>query len=150
MALPDLRGRLGLDLGAPVLVLPPSGRTWRCPGVDVAGGGVTGAAKRKGDSAEREAAAKLHDLTGWPVRRQLGAGRADDVGDLDGVPDTVVQVANWADISRVVRVKPLEAEAQRINAGATHAVTLVRLRGGEWRAVMTLEQVCTLLREAVA
>jgi hypothetical protein len=111
---------------------------------------VTGAAKRKGDSAEREAAAKLHDLTGWPVRRQLGAGRADDVGDLDGVPDTVVQVANWADIARVVRVKPLEAEAQRINAGATFAVTLVRLRGGEWRAVMTLEQVCTLLREAVA
>jgi hypothetical protein len=41
MALPDLRGRLGLDLGAPVLVLPPSGRVRRCAGVDVAGGGVT-------------------------------------------------------------------------------------------------------------
>jgi hypothetical protein len=109
---------------------------------------MTGAAKRKGDSAEREAATLLHNLTGYPVRRKLGAGRMDDEGDLEGIPDTVVQVANWADITRVVRVKPLEAEAQRINAGATFAVTLVRLRGGEWRAVLTLEQMCTWMREA--
>jgi hypothetical protein len=104
--------------------------------------------KVKGDRAELEAARILHDLTGWPVRRKLGAGRTDDEGDLEGVPMTVIQVANWADTNRAMRVKPDEAEQQRINAGATFAATLIRLRGGTWRAVLTPEQLCTLLREA--
>ncbi len=110
---------------------------------------MTNANKVKGDIAEREAAALLHDLTGWPVRRKLGAGRMDDEGDLEGVPSTVLQVANWADVSRAVRVKPVEAEQQRINAGATFAATLIRLRGGDWRAVMTVEQLATWMREAI-
>lgn len=96
--------------------------------------------KRKGDSAEREAAAILSDLLGVPVRRQLGAGRQDDVGDLDGVPDHVIQVASWADAAAAARIKPPQAEQQRSNAGAAHAVTLVRFRGGTWRVVLTLEQ----------
>jgi hypothetical protein len=111
---------------------------------------VTNPAKAKGDRAEIEAANLLHDLTGWPCRRKLGAGRLDDTGDIDGVPDTVVQVANWADVTRAIREKPLGAEAQRINAGATFAVTLVRLRGGQWRAVLTPEQMATWMREAIA
>jgi hypothetical protein len=109
---------------------------------------MTSPQKRKGDVAELEAARILHDLTGWPVRRKLGAGRTDDEGDLEGVPLTVIQVANWADTNRAMRVKPDEAEQQRINAGATFAATLIRLRGGTWRAVLTPEQLCTLLREA--
>jgi hypothetical protein len=111
---------------------------------------MTSGAKRKGDRAELEAAAVLSDLTGWPVRRKLGAGRLDDVGDLDGLPDTVVQVAAWADVLRAVREKPIAAEAQRERAGATFAFTLVRLRGGLLRFVQTPEQGCTLLREALA
>jgi len=110
---------------------------------------VTSPQKRKGDAAELEVARLLHDLTGWPVRRKLGAGRTDDEGDLEGIPDTVVQVANWADINRAIRQKPVEAEQQRHNAAATFAVTLIRLRGGMWRAVLTPEQLCTLLREAI-
>lgn len=51
--------------------------------------------KRKGDAAEREAAALVAELTGYPVRRKLGAGRSDDEGDLEGVPRTVLQVAAW-------------------------------------------------------
>ena len=73
------------------------------------------------------------------MRRKLGAGRADDTGDLDGVPDHVVQVANWEDTAAAARVKPKEAEQQRINAQATYAATLVRFRGGTWRVVLTLE-----------
>jgi hypothetical protein len=111
---------------------------------------MTGSAKRKGDRAEIEAAEILHDQTGFPVRRKLGAGRADDQGDLDGVPDTVVQVANRADLAATIREKPLEAEVQRQRAGATFAVTMIRLRGGQWRAVLTVEQLCTLLREALS
>jgi hypothetical protein len=49
-----------------------------------------------------------------------------------------------------VREKPLAAEAQRQNAGATFAATLVRLRGGVWRVVLTPEQWATLHREATA
>lgn len=96
--------------------------------------------KRKGDSAEREAATLLSELLGVPVRRQLGAGRQDDIGDLDGVPDHVIQVASWADVAAAARIKPPEAEQQRRNAGAAHAATLVRFRGGSWRVVLTLEQ----------
>lgn len=96
--------------------------------------------KRKGDSAEREAAEILTTLLGTPCRRKLGAGRQDDTGDLDGVPDHVIQVANWADTAAAARIKPQGAEQQRINANATHAATLVRFRGGTWRVVLTLEQ----------
>src|SRR5690606_27626946 len=56
--------------------------------------------KNKGDKAELEAARLLADLTGWPVRRKLGAGRADDTGDLDNVPDTTVQVKDYTDVLR--------------------------------------------------
>ena len=96
--------------------------------------------KRKGDSAEREAAEILTDLLGTPCRRKLGAGRQDDTGDIDGVPDHVIQVANWADTAAAARIKPQGAEQQRINAQAKHAATLVRFRGGTWRVVLTLEQ----------
>lgn len=96
--------------------------------------------KRKGDAAEREAAEVLAQLLGKPIRRKLGAGRQDDTGDLDGVPDHIVQVASWKDTAAAARIKPPEAEQQRLNANATHAATLVRFRGGTWRVVLTLEQ----------
>jgi hypothetical protein len=41
------------------------------------------------------------------------AVRADDTGDIEGVPSTVVQVANWADVARAVREKPTGAEIQQ-------------------------------------
>lgn len=101
---------------------------------------MTNPQKRKGDSAEREAAEVLAELLGRPIRRKLGAGRQDDTGDLDGVPDHIVQVASWKDTAAAARIKPPEAEQQRINANTTHAATLVRFRGGTWRVVLTLEQ----------
>ena len=101
---------------------------------------MTGPAKRKGDRAEREAAELASGLTGFAVRRMLGAGRRDDVGDLLGVPDHVVQVVDYADVAKAVRHKPVAAEQQRANAGAGYAATLVRLRGGEWRVVLTPQQ----------
>lgn len=103
--------------------------------------------KAKGDRAELEAAGLLTDLLGTPVRRKLGAGRADDTGDLDGVPGHVVQVASWADTAAAARVKPRGAEQQRRNAGARHAATLIRFRGGQWRVVLTLEQWARYLQD---
>ena len=68
---------------------------------------MTSPAKRKGDAAELEAAAILTDLLGYNVRRKLGAGRADDTGDMDGIPLTVVQAAWWPSrgVLRAVREK---------------------------------------------
>ena len=111
---------------------------------------MTSPSKRKADAAELEAAAVLADELGFPIRRKLGAGRLDDVGDLDGMPDTVVQVAAWADVLRAVREKPAAAERQRERAGATFAATLVRMRGGVWRVVLTPEQFATWAREALS
>jgi hypothetical protein len=107
---------------------------------------MTNPQKRKGDAAELEAARLLTELLGVPVRRKLGAGRADDTGDLDGVPGHAVQVASWADTAAAARVKPPEAEQQRIHGGQPHAATLVRFRGGTWRVVLTLEQWARYLR----
>ena len=100
--------------------------------------------KSKGDRAELEAAELLTELLGSTCRRQLGAGRSDDVGDIDGVADCVVQVCDWKDKSAACLQKPVGAEQQRLNAGVEHAVTMIRFRGGKWRMVMTPEQWASL------
>ena len=104
--------------------------------------------KRKGDKAELEVQGILRELLGVPARRQLGAGRADDIGDITGVPDTVIQVANYKNVTTAVREKPVECERQRERARATFGCTFVRLVGGEYRVVMTPSQFATLWREA--
>lgn len=111
---------------------------------------MANSSKRKGDAAELEVQGILRELLGVPARRQLGAGRLDDIGDIAGVPETVVQVVNKKDVARAVREKPRECEEQRRRARATFGVTFVRLRGGEYRCVMTVEQFSTLWREALA
>ena len=107
---------------------------------------MTNPQKSKGDRAELECATLIADLTGYPVRRKLGAGRLDDTGDLDGVPDHVIQVCNWANVTAAVSQKPDGAEAQRVNAGAGYAATFVRIRGGTWRVVLTPEQWCAYVQ----
>jgi hypothetical protein len=109
---------------------------------------VTGSQKRKGDRAEREVQTLIRDLLGVPARRMLGAGRQDDIGDIEGVPETTIQVADWANVATAVRVKPDQAEEQRARAGTPLAATFVRLKGGTWRVVLTVEQWATYWREA--
>ena len=109
--------------------------------------------KIKGDKAEREACALLTEFTGFEVERRFGAGMENDKGDLVGIPDTVIQIANWKDTNAAVLQKPREAEQQRINAKVSHAVTLVRYKkrpgckhGDNWRVVLTLEQYAKLIK----
>jgi Holliday junction resolvase len=112
---------------------------------------VSGAgARRKGMNAEREAAAIIHDLCGWNVRRIESPGSQHDTGDLFGVPDTVVQVVAWADTLAAVRTKPLEAETQRERAQVSYVATFVKLPRAGWRVVLTPEQWATLARSATA
>lgn len=131
------------------------------------GDSVANSSKAKGDRAEREVETILRDLLGVPARRALGAGRKDDIGDIHGVPDTVIQVVNWKNVAKAVREKPVEAEGQRLHSRNGHqwvdvgehvrvakeipcsfAATFVRLTGGEYRVVMTPEQWATMWREA--
>jgi hypothetical protein len=103
--------------------------------------------KAKGDKAEREAADLLTTLLARPVRRLLGAGRADDVGDLTGVKGWALQVAWWpANTLRAIRVKPLDAATQAANSGTPHSAALIRMVGGQWRVVMTLDQWADVVR----
>jgi Holliday junction resolvase len=108
--------------------------------------------KTKGNTAEREAARILADQLGYPIVRRHNIGTHDDIGDLIGLPDTVVQVCSLSrDVVAVGVVrKPLEADIQARTAGTTHAVTMLRIRGGTWRMVMTPAAFCTLWREATA
>jgi hypothetical protein len=109
---------------------------------------VTSPSKRKGDRAELEVQAILQDHLGVPARRALGAGRKDDIGDITGCPDTTIQIASWKNVADAVREKPRECTAQQYRARTTHGATFLRLRGGEWRVVLTVEQWCALWREA--
>lgn len=47
---------------------------------------------RKGSATERMVAAYLREQSFWMADRRLREGRADDMGDIDGVPFTVIQV----------------------------------------------------------
>jgi len=101
--------------------------------------------KNKGDKAEREVAALLSELTGKTVRRKLGAGRTDDTGDIEGIPNFAIQVADWKNKNAACLQKPVEAEDQRENLGVDHAATFVRFRGGRYRVVLTPEQFARIL-----
>lgn len=102
---------------------------------------MTSPSKAKGDAAEREVQEDLRIRLRLPrIRRALGAGRQDDVGDIDGVPDTVIQVADWTDKIRAIRTKTVEVEQQRKNKRVPFAASFIRLKGGTWVVVMTPEQ----------
>lgn len=111
---------------------------------------MTSASGRKGSKAEREIAGILSDQLGVTVRRKLGAGRRDDEGDLEGLPDVTIEVKNYADVARAVRDGLDDAVKEQANAGTTHGVAFIRRPGGRWFAAMTVEQWCCLYREATA
>lgn len=110
---------------------------------------MANANKRKGDGAEREIAAQLTLALGFTVRRKLGAGRADDTGDLDGLPNCTAQVKNYADIARAIREGLAALEQQQKNSGTIYGVPFVRRRGGTWIAVQTIEQWLTSYRDSL-
>ncbi len=106
-------------------------------------------AKEKGARAEREVERLLQDELGVPARRALGAGRKDDMGDITGVPDTVIQCVAYKDIARAIREKLPEVELQRQRAGVRYSAVFARRRGGEWVVVMSPEMWCSLMRETM-
>ncbi len=107
--------------------------------------------KNKGDNGEREVQALLRDILGLPpVRRALGAGRKDDVGDIDGVPNTAVQVAWWARWTEAINVKLVDVERQQQNKRAAFAAVFIRRSRNPipWIVVMTPVQWAKLWKFA--
>jgi hypothetical protein len=110
---------------------------------------MTNKSKAKGDNAEREVQNLLRRLLVLPrIRRALGAGRRDDVGDIDGVPSTVVQVADWARPLVAIDTKLPEVEQQRLNARKPFGVLFIRRVGGKYVVVMSPEQFVKMLKYA--
>lgn len=111
---------------------------------------MTASEKRKGDRGELEAARLLADQLGLPVRRKLGAGRTDDEGDLEGVPDVTIEVKSYRDIAAAVRDGLEDSVREQTNAGTTFGAAMIRRPGGRWFVALTVEQWCCLYREATA
>ena len=106
--------------------------------------------KRKGDAAELEIAKYLSDHLGHDVKRMLGAGRADDVGDLHGIPDCTCEVKNYKDLATGINEGLADLDREQVNAGTTFGVVFVRRRGGRWLAVLDIDRWITLYREATS
>ena len=104
------------------------------------------ASKEKGDRGEREAVATLCALAPDHVlpnaRRKLGAGRKDDMGDLDVLPDVTVQVKWLASLTSALRDAATGASVQSDRAGTTYALGMApipraRKDGVRWLAATT-------------
>lgn len=106
--------------------------------------------KAKGDRAELEAAALLHNLLGVPAVRKLGAGRKEDTGDIAGVPDTCIQVANYKNITTALNEKLAECPVQQERMGALFGASMIRRPGGRWFFALTPDQFAALWREATS
>lgn len=96
--------------------------------------------KRKGDRAERELASILTDRLHTPVRRFLGAGRKDDIGDLDGVSNHTLQVKNWRNITAAITTGIEQLKQQQQNAKTDNGTLFIKHPKHGWLAVQTLEQ----------
>ena len=106
--------------------------------------------KRKGDKAERDVASYLA-AHGFPyAERAYGAGRPDDVGDIDGIPGVGVEVKNHKTITIPAWLDELETEM--FNANAQHGAVIAKRRGStdvaDWYALMPVEAWTHLLVEA--
>lgn len=108
--------------------------------------------KRKGDHAELEAQALCRELGFEDARRALGAGRPDDVGDMDRIPLTALQVAHRENLTGTITTKLTEVERQRRNRRVPFSAVFIRrsrVREHKWIVVLTPEMWAKLLKYAV-
>ena len=108
---------------------------------------MTSPAKRKGDKAELEVQALIRDLTGWPARRKLGAGRTDDIGDIELDPQIVIEVKDRGKIDLPAWIRKLGL--QKANKDAALGVIVVKKRGSsdpfEWAYVIDAATLVNIL-----
>ena len=103
---------------------------------------------RKGASFELECAKAISLELGVDCRRALGAGRAEDTGDL-WWPDQqwTIQAKNYANLADGLREAIAGANRQQRNSGTPYAAGMIRRPGGRIVVVQSLEQWATVVRE---
>lgn len=107
-------------------------------------------ARAKGTAAETAVVTYLQ-THGFPHAERRALHGANDRGDIAGVPGVAIEVKAVAKPS--VGAWLLEAEQERINAGAGLGVVVHKPRGvgvarvAEWHVVMTLAAFTELVRE---
>lgn len=106
-------------------------------------------ALEKGKVGERYVADQYREHMGFDVRR-MQAGHKDDLGDLSGIPETTVQVKNYASLAEAVRLGIPDLAAQQARTGDQFGVLWAKGGRGMWVCVQTPLQHMTLLREALA
>lgn len=104
----------------------------------------------KGDRGEREVVKLIHDLSGHPAHRLRTPGHQADMGDIGGVPNTVVEVKWWTDPIAAIRQALPQAQRASERSGDDWPTAWVRLHGGKWVVVMEPETFFALHREATS
>lgn len=106
--------------------------------------------KNKGSQYERDVVKWLRTM-GYPcAERAYGAGRHDDVGDIDGIDGVVIECKN----EKAIRIPQYlrELEDEMTHADAETGVVLIKKRGtsniSESYAVMPAELWVNLLKQA--
>ena len=111
---------------------------------------MTTPSKRKGSQYERDVVKWLVSMGYTCAERAYGAGRHDDVGDIDGIDGVVIECKNEKRINIPGYLKELEDEM--IHADAETGVVLIKKRGtsniSESYAVMPAELWVNLLKQA--
>jgi hypothetical protein len=113
---------------------------------------VTTPSARKGAKGELEIARILADHLGVRVRRKLGAGRADDEGDIEGLTNTTVEVKNYpkTGVATAINEGLRDLRREQANAASTFGVCFVKRPRLGWIAVMDVDQFCAIWREATS
>lgn len=106
------------------------------------------AASRRGSSWERQVSDWLNTL-GWKTDRQPRHGRAD-IGDIAGMPGTVIQCKNWKSFNLAEWVRGMEE--QMGNASADMGVVIAKRLGkgsvDDAYAIMPAKLWAQLMKEA--
>ena len=104
----------------------------------------------KGPVREREVAAIFQASGFTKARRALGAGRKDDVGDIDGVPNLCIQVAGRkTGLAAVIDEKLPATEQQRLNRGTVFTSLWVRMDRKPFIVVLSPKQFLLLFKYAL-
>ena len=108
------------------------------------------AAKQKGSKYERDVVKWLRSVGFVDAERAYGAGRQDDVGDIDGLDGVVIECKNEKTLRIPQYLRELDVEME--NAGAETGVVLIKKRGttnvSESYAVMPAKLWVDLLKQA--
>jgi hypothetical protein len=111
---------------------------------------MTSPQARKGRRAELAVAEYLR-TAGFPYAEPTRrSGWADDHGDIDGIPSTVIEVKDCKQHSLPAWLTELEAEI--VNARAVTGVLVVKRRAhidpADWYAILPFSDWCHLAKDA--